>query len=67
MVQEYVQHNTKQTPVYVDSEVEIDDKWNVTKYKSELTVNWQVVSEGFGTNKKKAQEDAAKNYYEKKN
>lgn len=67
MVQEYVQHNTKQTPVYVDSEVEIDDKWNVIKYKSELTVNWQVVSEGFGTNKKKAQEDAAKNYYNKTN
>lgn len=67
MVQEYVQHNTKQTPVYVDSEVEIDDKWNVIKYKSELTVNWQVMSEGFGTNKKKAQEDAAKNYYEKNN
>jgi dsRNA-specific ribonuclease len=26
MVQEYVQHNTKQTPVYIDSEVEIDDR-----------------------------------------
>jgi len=67
MVQEYVQHNTKQTPVYIDSEVEIDDRWNVTKYKSELTVNGQIVSVWFGTNKKKAQEDSAKNYYEKKN
>lgn len=63
MVQEYVQHNTKQTPVYIDSEVEIDDRWNVTKYKSELTVNWQIVSVWFGSNKKKAQEDSAKNYY----
>ena len=63
MVQEYVQHNTKQTPVYIDSEVEIDDRWNVTKYKSELMVNWQIVSVWFGSNKKKAQEDSAKNYY----
>ena len=64
MVQEYVQHNTKQTPVYIDFEEVKDGKWNVTKYRSDLTVWWKKVSEWFGTNKKKAQEDAAKNYYE---
>ena len=64
MVQEYVQHNTKQTPVYIDFEEVKDSKWNVTKYRSDLTVWWKKVSEWFGTNKKKAQEDAAKNYYE---
>lgn len=64
MVQEIIQQKTKQTPVYIDSESEKDDKWNVTLYKSELTVQWEKYSEWFGTNKKKAQEDAAKNYYE---
>ena len=64
MVQEYVQHNTKQTPVYIDFEEVKDSKWNVSKYRSDLTVWWKKVSEWFGTNKKKAQEDAAKNYYE---
>lgn len=63
MVQESIQHDTKQTPVYVDFEEVKDAKWNVTKYRSELTVSWKKVSEWFGTNKKKAQEDAAKNYY----
>ena len=63
MVQESIQHDTKQTPVYLDFEEVKDSKWNVTKYRSELTVSWKKVSEWFGTNKKKAQEDAAKNYY----
>lgn len=63
MVQEYIQHNTKQTPVYIDFEEVKDSKWNVTKYRSDLTVSWKKVSEWFGTNKKKAQEDAAKNFY----
>ena len=64
MVQESIQHDTKQTPVYIDFEEVKDSKWNVTKYRSELTVSWKKVSEWFGTNKKKAQEDAAKNFYE---
>ena len=63
MVQESIQHDTKETPVYIDFEEVKDSKWNVTKYRSELTVSWKKVSEWFGTNKKKAQEDAAKNYY----
>ena len=63
MVQEYVQHHTKQTPVYIDFEEVKDSRWNITKYRSDLTVWWKKLAEWFGTNKKKAQEDAAKNYY----
>lgn len=63
MVQEYVQHKNKETPIYVDYDQEIDEKWNVIKYRSDLTIMWQKVAEWFGTNKKKAQEDAAKKYY----
>jgi dsRNA-specific ribonuclease len=63
MVQEYVQHKNKETPIYVDYDEEIDEKWNVIKYRSDLTIMWQKVAEWFGTNKKKAQEDAAKKYY----
>lgn len=64
MAQEKIQHDTKETPTYIDFDEEVDKKWNVIKYKSQLTVNWQILSEWFGTNKKKAQEDAAKIYYE---
>jgi dsRNA-specific ribonuclease len=42
----------------------IDDKGNVTEYKSEIYVVGKKVSEWFGSNKKKAQEEAAKRWYE---
>jgi ribonuclease-3 len=64
LIQEIVQRDTKLTPEYVDSEAEFDDKKNVIQYKSELLVNGEKKAEGFGTNKKKAQEAAAKNFYE---
>lgn len=64
MVQEIVQRETKLTPTYIDLEFESDNKRNVIMYKSELLVNEEKKAEGFGTNKKKAQEDAAKNFYE---
>ncbi len=63
MAQELTQKQYKQIPEYVDSEYESDGKWNVSVYKSEFIVLWQKKSEGFGQNKKKAQEDAAKNFY----
>ena len=63
LVQEKIQHDTKETPIYKDFDEICDDKWNVIQYKSQLIVKDQVLSEWFGTNKKKAQEDAAKNYY----
>ncbi|MDR0650902.1 MAG: ribonuclease III [Candidatus Peribacteria bacterium] len=64
MVQEIIQRETKITPEYFDSEFVVDDKKNVIQYKSELLVNGEKKAEGFGTNKKKAQEAAAKNFYE---
>jgi ribonuclease III len=63
MVQELVQKEFKVIPEYLDTEAEVDDKGNVLKYKSDLYLSSVKKAEGFGTNKKKAQEDAAKNYY----
>lgn len=65
LVQEYTQKEHKITPEYQESEMEREGKDNTFLYKSELLVAGEVKSEGFGANKKKAQEDAAKNYYEK--
>ena len=64
MVQELIQREIKLTPEYVDQEVESNEKNNTVTYKSELFVNGEKKSEGFGSNKKKAQEDAAKRLYE---
>ena len=63
MTQEIVQKQYKEIPEYIDGEYELDWKKNVVMYKSEIFVLWKKKSEGFGTNKKKAQEDAAKNFY----
>lgn len=63
MVQELVQKEQKIIPEYIDTEAEVDEKGNVLKYKSDLYLASVKKSEGFGTNKKKAQEDAAKNYF----
>ena len=63
MAQEITQKKYKQIPEYKDTEHEVDRAWNVSLYKSELFVLWEKKSEGFGQNKKKAQEDAAKNFH----
>ncbi len=63
MAQEITQKKHKQIPEYKDTEHEVDKAWNVSLYKSELFVLWEKKSEGFGPNKKKAQEDAAKNFH----
>lgn len=63
MVQEFVQKEYKELPVYKDIEHEVDWKENVIQYLSEIYVWNQKVSEWLGTNKKKAQEEAAKKYY----
>jgi len=64
LVQELVQKDTKQIPEYREVEVEVDEKGNVLSYKSELFVSEKKVAEWIWVNKKKAQESAAKNYYE---
>lgn len=63
MIQEYVQKEYKELPVYKDTEHEIDTKGNPITYLSEIYVWTQKVAEWLGSNKKKAQEEAAKKYY----
>jgi len=62
--QESIQKIYKKIPIYRDIEEEYDDKRNVIRFRSEIIVNNSVIATGFWTNKKKAQEDAAKNYCE---
>lgn len=63
LVQEIIQKNTKQIPEYREIEKEFDDRWNVILYQSDL-YSWDVLLASWTwTNKKKAQEDAAQNYY----
>jgi len=61
-LQEMVQKEHKVIPEYRDSEHIVDEKGNVTEYKSEIYVVGNKISEWFGSNKKKAQEEAAKSY-----
>ncbi len=63
MTQELIQKTYKQLPIYVDSEAEQDEKGNITLFRSEVWVNEKCLATGYGSNKKKAQEDAAKAYY----
>jgi len=65
MLQEYLQKKHKLTPLYKDYEEEIDDKWNPILYKSEVYLSDELLAEWFGTNKKKAQTDAATNALKK--
>ena len=64
MIQEIVQKEHKVVPEYKDIEHQVDEKWNVTEYKSEIYIVGKKTSEWFGSNKKKAQEEAAKKCYE---
>ncbi|MEI7562812.1 MAG: ribonuclease III [bacterium] len=63
-IQELIQKQHKIIPEYKDLEDKIDEKGNVIQYRTEIYINQIKQSEGIGTNKKKAQEDAAKNYYQ---
>lgn len=66
-LQELVQLNYKILPIYEDLEYEKDESKNYVLYKSLCYINDKLYSEWFGTNKKKAQEEAAKIAYEKFN
>lgn len=63
MIQEIIQKEHKIVPEYRDSEYQNDEKGNTLVYKSEIYVLEKKLSEGYGSNKKKAQEEAAKNYF----
>ncbi len=65
LIQEFVQKEYKIIPEYLDTENKKDDKWNTLEYKSQILVFWKKKSQWFGTNKKKAQEAAAKSFYQK--
>jgi len=67
LLQEYIQSKYKTIPKYVDYEEEIDEKWNIIKYRSEVYLDDKLLAEWFGTNKKKAQTDAAKKAFDKLN
>jgi ribonuclease III len=67
LVQEFIQKEYKIIPEYLETEDEITATGNVTRFKSELFVNGKKLSEWFWPSKKKAQEEAAKNYFEKNN
>ncbi len=62
-LQEYVQKLYKIVPEYKDFEFEKDKKGNVIVFKAEVYINWEKWWEGFGPNKKRAQEEAARNAY----
>ena len=64
MIQEIVQKEHKVVPEYKDIEHVIDEKGNVTEYRSEIYIVGKKISEWFGSNKKKAQEEAAKKCFE---
>jgi len=64
LVQELVQRDTKQIPEYRETEAKVDEKGNVLLYKSELFINNEKAAEWTWVNKKKAQESAAKQYYQ---
>ena len=63
MIQEIVQKEHKVVPEYKDIEEKKDDKGNITEYRSEIYIVGKKISEWFGSNKKKAQEEAAKKCY----
>lgn len=64
MVQELVQKEYKVTPEYKETEEKVDEKWNVEEYRSEIYVVGEKKAEWRWSNKKKAQEEAAKKMYE---
>lgn len=64
LLQEELQSSYKQLPTYEDFEIERNDAVNYVLYGSKVKLNDQILGTGSGSNKKKAQEDAAKNALE---
>lgn len=63
LLQEWTQAEHKQIPRYVDIVQKADAKGNALEYRSEVYVHGDLIAEWFGSNKKKAQEDAASKAY----
>lgn len=64
-LQEHIQKLHKITPHYIESEIGKDEKTGDILYESQVYMWEERLGYGTGTNKKKAQEQAAKNAYEK--
>lgn len=65
LLQERIQWDHKTLPIYITEESERDDSQNYVLYKSTAKLWEKILWIGFGVNKKKAEEDAAKNSLEK--
>lgn len=63
LLQEWTQAEYKQVPRYVDMVSKTDAKGNALEYSSQVYVHDALIAEGFGANKKKAQENAAAQAY----
>lgn len=63
LLQEYIQKEDKETPIYKDSLLSHETKWNKTIFASEVLRGGEVVGYGEWQNKKQAQEAAAENAY----
>lgn len=60
LLQERLQADYKQLPVYINEEIERDDKLNYVQYKSTVVLGDKILWVGYGSSKKKAEEEAAK-------
>lgn len=65
LLQERIQWDHKTLPVYISEESERDDTRNYVMYKSVAMLGAKILWVWFGVNKKKAEEEAAKNALEK--
>ena len=65
LLQEEVQKIHKNIPIYIDDAHEKDSKGNVLLYSSRVIIDGNEIAVGYGTNKKKAQDDAARLAYTK--
>ena len=59
LLQEEVQKHYKTTPIYIDEVHTQDTKENALTYASRVIVDGKEIAVGYGTNKKKAQDEAA--------
>jgi ribonuclease-3 len=64
LLQEKLQELYKQLPIYHDEEVSRNDKTNFVEYQSTVYLEDRKLGEGRWSNKKKAQEEAARDAYE---
>ena len=64
LLQESIQQQHKRIPDYVTEPNQTDETWTVQSYKALVFLDGNVLGEGVGVSKKKAQEAAAQSAYE---